>query len=76
MGKLVPSPMVTSSVAAVRLHPNRLAKASLRQAAPGLIGQMIFREIWYMPRYQQLYTASRKPRPLRHGTVTSAGVVY
>lgn len=38
--------------------------STLRQAAPGLIGQMIFREIRYMPRYQQLYHCFEKAKAL------------
>ncbi|QDN55450.1 hypothetical protein FNV60_06980 [Streptomyces sp. RLB3-5] len=53
------------------LHPSQDAASvtfqgadlsTIQKAAPGLIGQMIFREIRYMPR------ASRKPRLLRRGT--------
>lgn len=46
------------------LHPSQDAASvtfqgadlsTIQKAAPGLIGQMTFREIRYMPRYQQLY---------------------
>jgi hypothetical protein len=38
--------------------------STLRKAAPGLIGQMIFREIRYMPRYRQLYHCFEKAKAL------------
>ncbi|MET8983435.1 hypothetical protein ABZX85_48545 [Streptomyces sp. NPDC004539] len=55
------------------LHPSQDAAAvtflgadlsTLRNVAPGLIGQMIFREIRYMPRYQQLYHCFEKAKAL------------
>lgn len=36
----------------------------LRKAAPGLIGQTVFREIRYMPRYRQLYHCFEKANAL------------
>ncbi|MFD8079938.1 hypothetical protein ACFV3E_46055 [Streptomyces sp. NPDC059718] len=38
--------------------------STLREVVPGLIGQMIFREIRYMPRYQQLYHVFEKAKAL------------
>ncbi|MFG3199835.1 hypothetical protein ACGFYT_27300 [Streptomyces sp. NPDC048208] len=38
--------------------------STLREAAPGLIGQMIFREIRYMPRYRHLYHCFEKAKAL------------
>ncbi|MFE4048960.1 hypothetical protein [Streptomyces sp. YIM B13518] len=55
------------------LHPSQDAASvtfqgadlgSLHKAAPGLIGQMIFREIRYMPRYRQLYHCFEKAKAL------------
>ncbi|MFC8705820.1 hypothetical protein ACFUIV_27050 [Streptomyces anulatus] len=55
------------------LHPSQDAAAvtfrgtglgTLRKVAPGLIGQMVFREIRYMPRYQQLYHCFEKAKAL------------
>lgn len=55
------------------LHPSQDAGSvtfqgadlsTLRQATPGLIGQMIFREIRYLPRYQQLYHCFEKAKAL------------
>ncbi|MFE7114318.1 hypothetical protein ACFU99_02695 [Streptomyces sp. NPDC057654] len=55
------------------LHPSQDAASAtflgtdlitLRNTAPGLIGQMIFREIRYMPRYQQLYHCFEKAKAL------------
>ncbi|MEU6258636.1 hypothetical protein [Streptomyces sp. NPDC047043] len=55
------------------LHPSQDAASvsfqgvglgTLRKAAPGLIGQMIFREIRYMPRYQHLYHCFEKAKAL------------
>lgn len=55
------------------LHPTQDAAAvtfqdidlsTLRKAAPGLIGQMVFREIRYMARYQQLYHCFEKAKAL------------
>ncbi|MFE2157092.1 hypothetical protein ACFW9M_04675 [Streptomyces lydicus] len=55
------------------LHPSQDAASvtflgadlsTLRNVAPGLIGQMIFREIRYMPRYQQLYHCFEKAKAL------------
>ncbi|GAA0935048.1 hypothetical protein [Nonomuraea longicatena] len=55
------------------LHPSQDAASvtfldadlsTLRTAAPGLIGQMVFREIRYMPRYQQLYHCFEKAKAL------------
>ncbi|WP_408994398.1 hypothetical protein [Streptomyces sp. 1268] len=59
--------------ARVALHPSQDAATvtfrgtdlgTLREVAPGLIGQMIFREIRYMPRYQQLYHCFEKAKAL------------
>ncbi|MEU0382253.1 hypothetical protein ABZ093_33940 [Streptomyces cyaneofuscatus] len=59
--------------ACTALHPSQDAAAvtfrsadlgTLRRIAPGLIGQMIFREIRYMPRYQQLYHCFEKAKAL------------
>ncbi|MEU8892896.1 hypothetical protein [Streptomyces sp. NPDC048442] len=38
--------------------------STLRQVAPGLIGQMVFREIRYMARYRQLYHCFEKSKAL------------
>ncbi|MFI9358606.1 hypothetical protein [Streptomyces lydicus] len=38
--------------------------STLRHVAPGLIGQMFFREIRYMPRYRQLYHCFEKAKAL------------
>lgn len=55
------------------LHPSQDAASftfqgtdlsTLRTSAPGLIGQMIFREIRYMPRYLQLYHCFEKAKAL------------
>lgn len=55
------------------LHPSQDAASvtflsadlsTLQNVAPGLIGQMIFREIRYMPRYQQLYHCFEKAKAL------------
>ncbi|MGW0916997.1 hypothetical protein ACWD1Z_35605 [Streptomyces sp. NPDC002784] len=55
------------------LHPSQDAGAvtfwgadlrTLRKVAPGLIGQMIFREMRYLPRYQQLYHCFEKAKAL------------
>ncbi|MEV6512913.1 hypothetical protein AB0M61_43325 [Streptomyces sp. NPDC051642] len=55
------------------LHPSQDAASvtflgadlsTLRNVAPGLIGQMVFREIRYMPRYQQLYHCFEKAKAL------------
>ncbi|WP_431777066.1 hypothetical protein [Streptomyces cucumeris] len=55
------------------LHPSQDAASvtfqgadlsTLRNVAPGLIGQMIFREIRYLPRYQQLYHCFEKAKAL------------
>ncbi|WP_369776270.1 hypothetical protein [Streptomyces sp. R33] len=55
------------------LHPTQDAASvtfqsadlsTLRIAAPGLIGQMVFREIRYMARYQQLYHCFEKTKAL------------
>ncbi|MFI6055895.1 hypothetical protein ACIBCO_38200 [Streptomyces violascens] len=55
------------------LHPSQDVAAfsfqgadlsTLREAAPGLIGQTIFREIRYMPRYRQLYHCFEKAKAL------------
>lgn len=55
------------------LHPSQDAASvtfqgadlsSLHEAAPGLIGQMVFREIRYMPRYRQLYHCFEKSKAL------------
>lgn len=55
------------------LHPSQDAASvtfqgtdpgTLRKSAPGLIGQMIFREIRYMPRYRQLYHCFEKAKAL------------
>lgn len=37
---------------------------TLRETAPGLVGQMVFREIRYMPRYRQLYHCFEKSKAL------------
>jgi hypothetical protein len=37
---------------------------TIRKAAPGLIGQMIFREMRYMPRYRELYHSFEKAKAL------------
>ncbi|MFF9310888.1 hypothetical protein ACF1BS_08250 [Streptomyces sp. NPDC014748] len=59
------------------LHPSQDATAvtfqstdigMLQKAAPGLIGQMLFREIRYMPRYQQLYHCFEKSKALEAWT--------
>ncbi|MGA5171041.1 MULTISPECIES: hypothetical protein [Streptomyces] len=55
------------------LHPSQDAASftfqgaelgTLREAAPGLMGQMIFREIRYLPRYPQLYHCFEKAKAL------------
>ncbi|MFF7169677.1 hypothetical protein [Streptomyces pseudovenezuelae] len=55
------------------LHPSQDAASvtfqgtdlsTLRKAAPGLIGQMVFREIRYMPRYRHLYHCFEKSKAL------------
>lgn len=55
------------------LHPSQDAASvtfqgadltTVQEAAPGLIGQMIFREIRYMPRYRQLYHCFEKAKAL------------
>lgn len=55
------------------LHPSQDAASvsfrgtdlsTLRHVAPGLIGQMVFREIRYMPRYKQLYHCFEKTKAL------------
>ncbi|MYX15532.1 hypothetical protein GTY67_19420 [Streptomyces sp. SID8374] len=55
------------------LHPSQDAASvsfqgadlnTLRKFAPGLIGQMVFRQIRYMPRYQQLYHCFEKAKAL------------
>ncbi|MCF3142175.1 hypothetical protein [Streptomyces platensis] len=60
-------------LAQTALHPSQDAASvtfqgadlgALRNVAPGLIGQMIFREIRYMPRYQQLYHCFEKAKAL------------
>ncbi|MEJ8654683.1 hypothetical protein WKI65_43295 [Streptomyces sp. MS1.AVA.3] len=60
-------------VARTALHPSQDAASvtflgadlsTLRNVAPGLIGQMVFREIRYMPRYQQLYHCFEKAKAL------------
>ncbi|MEU2900100.1 hypothetical protein ABZ690_01730 [Streptomyces sp. NPDC006967] len=38
--------------------------STLRNVAPGLIGQIIFRELRYMPRYRQLYHCFEKAKAL------------
>ncbi|MBU6534644.1 hypothetical protein [Streptomyces mayonensis] len=59
--------------ACTALHPSQDAASvtfqgadlsSLRKVAPGLIGQMVFREIRYMPRYRQLYHCFEKAKAL------------
>ncbi len=59
--------------ARIALHPSQdaatvtfqgLDLSALRCVAPGLIGQMIFREIRYMPRYRQLYHCFEKAKAL------------
>ncbi|UWE12848.1 hypothetical protein [Actinacidiphila bryophytorum] len=37
---------------------------TIRKVAPGLLGQMIFREMRYMPRYRQLYHSFEKAKAL------------
>lgn len=37
---------------------------TLQESAPGLIGQMVFREIRYLPRYDQLYHCFEKAKAL------------
>ncbi|KUO00033.1 hypothetical protein [Streptomyces caeruleatus] len=60
-------------LARTTLHPSRDTASvsfqgadlnTLRQVAPGLIGQMVFREIRYMPRYKQLYHCFEKAKAL------------
>ncbi|MET8298602.1 MULTISPECIES: hypothetical protein [unclassified Streptomyces] len=60
-------------LARTTLHPSQDAGsvtiqgadlATLQKAAPGLIGQMIFREIRYMDRYQHLYHCFEKSKAL------------
>lgn len=55
------------------LHPSQDAASvtfqgadlsAIQKAAPGLIGQMVFREIRYMPRYRQLYHCFEKVKAL------------
>jgi len=55
------------------LHPSQDAASvtfqgadlsTLQKAAPGLIGQMVFREIRYMARYRQLYHCFEKAKAL------------
>ncbi|WP_240137772.1 hypothetical protein [Streptomyces sp. MUM 178J] len=55
------------------LHPSQDAASltfqgvdlsTIQKAAPGLIGQMIFREIRYLSRYQQLYHCFEKAKAL------------
>ncbi|MGW0708130.1 hypothetical protein ACWD4G_19615 [Streptomyces sp. NPDC002643] len=55
------------------LHPSedaasvtfqRVDLSTIQKAAPGLIGQMVFREIRYMPRYRQLYHCFEKSKAL------------
>ncbi|MEU8975920.1 hypothetical protein AB0D11_43210 [Streptomyces monashensis] len=59
--------------ARMALHPSQDAASvtfhgadlsTIQKAAPGLIGQMVFREIRYMPRYQQLYHCFEKAKAL------------
>ncbi|MFF2535293.1 hypothetical protein [Streptomyces cyaneofuscatus] len=59
--------------ARIALHPSQDAASvsfqgadlnTLRNVAPGLIGQMIFRQIRYMPRYRQLYHCFEKAKAL------------
>lgn len=60
-------------LAQTALHPSQDAASvtfegtdlgTMRRAAPGLIGQMIYREIRYMDRYQQLYHCFEKAKAL------------
>lgn len=60
-------------LARIALHPSQDAASvtfqgtdlgAIQKAAPGLIGQMIFREIRYMPRYRQLYHCFEKAKAL------------
>ncbi len=60
-------------LARTALHPSQDAASvtfqgadlrTLRTAAPGLLGQMIFREIRYLPRYPQLYHCFEKAKAL------------
>ncbi|MEU5425584.1 hypothetical protein AB0H73_08235 [Streptomyces olivoreticuli] len=55
------------------LHPSQDAASvafqgadlsTIKKAAPGLIGQIVFREIRYMPRYRQLYHCFEKSKAL------------
>lgn len=55
------------------LHPSQDAESftfqgadlgTLQKSAPGLIGQMVFREIRYLPRYPQLYHCFEKAKAL------------
>ncbi|MGW2556320.1 hypothetical protein [Streptomyces sp. NPDC001635] len=59
--------------ARIALHPSQDVAAvtflgadlsTLRNVAPGLIGQMVFREIRYMTRYRQLYHCFEKAKAL------------
>ncbi|MEW1700829.1 hypothetical protein [Streptomyces sp. NPDC091278] len=52
----------SQDAASVSFHGADLS--TLRHVAPGLMGQMIFREIRYMPRYQQLYHCFEKAKAL------------
>ncbi|MGW5002495.1 hypothetical protein ACWEP8_33100 [Streptomyces hydrogenans] len=60
-------------LARIALHPSQDTTAftfrgadlgTLLKAAPGLVGQMIFREIRYLPRYHQLYHYFEKAKAL------------
>ncbi len=60
-------------LARITLHPSQDAASftfqgadlgTLQKAAPGLLGQMIFREIRYLPRYHQLYHCFEKSKAL------------
>ncbi|MFH9677734.1 hypothetical protein ACH4L5_36505 [Streptomyces sp. NPDC017405] len=59
--------------AVTALHPSQDAASvtfqgadlgTIQKTAPGLIGQMVFREIRYMPRYRQLYHCFEKSKAL------------
>ncbi|MEV7122182.1 hypothetical protein [Kitasatospora griseola] len=60
-------------LARTALHPSQDAAAvtfhqadlqTLRAAAPGLLGQMLFREVRYLPRYPQLYHLFEKAKAI------------
>jgi hypothetical protein len=60
-------------LARTALHPSQDTTAvtfrgaelsTIQEAAPGLVGQMIFREVRYMPRYRQLYHCFEKAKAM------------